>query len=104
MYALGMLLRELLTAGRARETTGAQVALPPAIERIITTALDARPEHRYPDISVMVNDIWGAQAMLAGSEPGRSVKPRSPVEVRPAPAGHTYSALQPPSSQAASSL
>ena len=85
VYALGMLLRELLTAGRARETTGAQVALPPAIERIITTALDARPEHRYPDISVMVNDMWGAQAMLAGSEPGRSVKPRSPVEVRPRP-------------------
>jgi serine/threonine protein kinase len=104
VYALGMLLRELLTAGRARETTGAQVALPPAIERIITTALDARPEHRYPDISVMVNDMWGAQAMLAESEPrGRFMKPRSPVEVRPAPAGHTDSALQPPSLQAASS-
>jgi serine/threonine protein kinase len=79
VYALGMLLRELLTAGGARD-------LPPAIERIITTALDARPEHRYADISVMVNDMWGAQAMLAESEPrGRSVKPRSPAEVRPRP-------------------
>jgi serine/threonine-protein kinase len=86
VYALGMLLRELLTAGRARETTGAQAALPPAIERIITTALETRPEHRYADISVMLNDMWGAQAMLPESEPrGRSVKPRSPVGVRPRP-------------------
>ena len=71
-YALGMLLRELLTAGRSRETTGAPTAtppLPPEIERIITTALDARPEHRYPDISVMVNDMWAAQTVLAEPAP-----------------------------------
>jgi serine/threonine protein kinase len=79
-YALGMLLRELLTGDGSRETTGARTAtpaLPPAIERIITTALDARPEHRYPDISVMVNDMWGAQTVLAELEP----RPR--LESRP---------------------
>ena len=86
VYALGMLLRELLTAERARETAGVQPALPPAIERIITTALDARPEHRYPDIRVMVNDMWGAQPVLAEPESrGRSVQPRSSVGVRPRP-------------------
>jgi serine/threonine protein kinase len=78
VYALGMLLRELLTAARAGETTGALPAppLPPAIERIMTTALDAQPERRYPDISVMVNDMWGATTGLAGPEPrARSLKP-----------------------------
>jgi serine/threonine protein kinase len=79
VYALGMLLRELLTAARAGETTGALTArppLPPPIERIITTALDAQPERRYPDISVMVNDMWGATTGLAEPEPrARSVKP-----------------------------
>jgi serine/threonine-protein kinase len=86
VYALGRLLRELLTTERAGEATGAQEALPPAIERIITTAVDAQPEHRYPDISLMVNDMQGAQAMLAASESrGRSVKPRSAVGPRPRP-------------------
>ena len=80
VYALGMLLRELLTAGRTGQTRGALTAtqpLSPAIERIITTALEARPERRYPDISVMVNDIWGATAVLPEPESGpRSVKAR----------------------------
>jgi serine/threonine protein kinase len=79
VYALGMLLRELLTAGRAGETTGALTAtppLPPAIERIITTALDAQPGHRYPDISVMINDMWGVSMGLTEPEPrARSLKP-----------------------------
>lgn len=75
-YALGILLRELLTADTSPETTGTRTAapaLPASIERIITTALETRPEHRYPDISVMVNDMWGAQMGLA--EP--DVRPRS---------------------------
>ena len=80
VYALGMLLRELLTAGRTGQTPGALTATPPlspAIERIITTALDAQPERRYPDISVMVNDIWGATAVLPEPESRpRSVKAR----------------------------
>jgi serine/threonine protein kinase len=63
-YALGMLLRELLTGAR---TTAAP--LPPEIEGIITTALDPRPEHRFPDISVMVNDMWAAQTGLAEPAP-----------------------------------
>jgi hypothetical protein len=82
VFALGMLLRELLTAAAvwASGTTGAPPTLPPTTERIITTALEARPEDRYPDLSVMVNDIWGAQAALAEPELRvRPVKPRSPV-------------------------
>jgi serine/threonine protein kinase len=80
VYALGMLLRQLLTAGRAGQTTSALAATPPlspAIQRIITTAIEARPERRYPDVSVMVNDIWGATAVLPepDSRP-RSVKAR----------------------------
>ena len=80
VYALGMLLRELLIAGRTGHTPGALTPTPPlspAIERIITTALDARPERRYPDIGMMVNDIWGATAVLPEPEsPARSVKTR----------------------------
>src|SRR5262249_59695728 len=38
--------------------------LPASIQRIIAAALDPRPAHR-PDISVMVNDIWGVAAVLA---------------------------------------
>ena len=75
-----MLLRQLLTAGKASQTGSAFAATPPllpAIQRIIATALDARPVHRYPDISVMVNDIWGAMAVLTEPESRpRSVKAR----------------------------
>jgi serine/threonine-protein kinase len=88
VFALGMLLRELLTAAAAwaSGTTGAPPTLPPATERIIATALEARPEDRYPDLSVMVNDIWGAQAALAEPELRvRPVKPRSPVAIRARP-------------------
>jgi serine/threonine protein kinase len=90
VFALGMLLRELLTAAAvwAAGTTGAPPTLPPATERIIATALKARPEDRYPDLSVMVNDIWGAQAALAEPELRvRPVKPRSPVAIRSRPSG-----------------
>jgi len=79
VYALGVLLRQLLTAGRAGPA-GSAFAVPPlapALQRIIATALEARPVHRYPDISVMVNDIWGATAVLAEPESRpRSVKAR----------------------------
>ena len=67
-YALGMLLRELLTADKSDETT-----LPPEVERIVTTALAREPEQRFPDISVMVNDMWAAQTGL----------PEPPARVRP---------------------
>jgi serine/threonine-protein kinase len=76
VYALGMLLRQLLTAGKASQSPGAVVATPPlspTLQRIIATALAPRPEHRYPDISMMVNDIWGVTAVT--SEPPS--RPRS---------------------------
>jgi len=80
VYALGMLLRQLLTAGKVGQTISAFASPPlpsPAIQRIITTALEAQPRHRYPDISVMVNDIWGATAVLHEPESRpRSVKAR----------------------------
>ena len=73
-----MLLRELVTPRPAPETPAepTAVVVPPAIERIITTALDVRPGHRYPDISVMVNDMWAAHTVLAEPESRpRPVKP-----------------------------
>ena len=92
IYALGMLLRDLLTTGRAAQAPDAPPAPPlsPALERIIATALEARPDRRYQDISVMVNDIWGVTAVLPepDSRP-RSVKargnPRRRVRRRRAP-------------------
>ena len=76
VYALGMLLRQLLTAGKGDQTAGAATPpLSPTIQRIIATALEPRPERRYRDISVMVNDIWGAAAVVTEREsPRRSVK------------------------------
>jgi len=68
VYALGLLLRQLLTAGKAGRSPGAVAATPPlspAIQRIIATALEPRPQSRYPDISMMVNDIWGVTAVVA---------------------------------------
>jgi serine/threonine protein kinase len=75
-YALGMLLRELLTAERSREPIGAHTgtpSLPPEITRIVTTALDEQPEQRFPDISVMVNDMWAAQTAF----PEPAARPRA---------------------------
>ena len=81
VYALGMLLRELLTAGPPEGATGIRTATPPlspAIERIITIALAEQPERRYADITEMVNDMWGATTALAEPEArGRPVKPRA---------------------------
>jgi serine/threonine protein kinase len=83
VYALGMLLRQLCTAGRPGQTADALAATPrlsSTIARIIATALEPRPEHRYPDISVMLNDIWGATAVVAepayGTYGPRSAKVR----------------------------
>src|SRR5262249_45549077 len=74
VYALAMLLRQLLTAGKGGQTGGTVFATPPlspTIQRIIATALESRPERRYPDISVMVNDIWGAAAVVPERESRR---------------------------------
>lgn len=79
-YALGVLLRELLTGGRTTTSP-----LPPEIERIITTALDPRPERRFPDLSVMVNDMWAAQTALAEpTPPPRAVTARTSAPRRKA--------------------
>jgi len=79
VYALGVLLRQLLTAGRSGPAGSVFAAPPmaPAIQRIIATALETRPVHRYPHVSEMVNDIWGATAVLAEPESRpRAVKAR----------------------------
>jgi serine/threonine-protein kinase len=65
-YALGMLLREMLTNGKDTE-------LPADIERIVATALDAEPARRYASISEMVNDMWIAQTALADDAPARPI-------------------------------
>ena len=49
VYGLGMLLRQLLTAGKGDQTPGVGAAPPslsPTIQRIIATALEPRPERR----------------------------------------------------------
>jgi serine/threonine protein kinase len=81
VYALGMLLRQLCTAGRSGQSADDALAATPRLSstlaRIIATALEPRPEHRYGDISVMLNDIWGATAVVAESASGpRSAKVR----------------------------
>ena len=106
-YALGMLLRELLTADRSRETTGARAAtppLPPEIERIITTALDPRPS-TLPGHHRDCQRHVAAQTVLAetraspaspnsGETPTERSRPRRP---------HVASALRAPSPPQASS-
>ena len=86
-YALGMLLRELLTAAGSREPIGANpgpAPVPPEIARIITTALDRQPELRFPDISVMVNDMWAAQTAFSEPAPrARAVETRAHTHRRP---------------------
>lgn len=81
VYALGMLLRELLTAPTAPEPAGVETpppVIPAAIERIIATALDSQPARRYADISVMLNDLWGAHARLGEPEARRRSGKRPP--------------------------
>jgi serine/threonine protein kinase len=79
-YALGLLLRALLTGAGSREPSDIHPSpppVPPEVERIIATALEAQPARRFPDISVMVNDMWAAQTALPQPAP----RPRA-VETR----------------------
>jgi serine/threonine-protein kinase len=76
VYALGVLLREMLTASIAGQPAGPDAAppsVPEEIERIIALAVAPEPELRYPDISVMLNDMWGAHTTFAEPE----LRPRS---------------------------
>jgi serine/threonine-protein kinase len=77
-YALGLILREMLTTSGAESITP-----PPDVARIIATALDAAPERRFPDLSVMVNDLWAAQTALAEPAPRpRAVESRASARRR----------------------
>lgn len=72
-YSLGLVLREMLTTGGAEGTPP-----PPDVARIIATALEADPQRRFPDLSVMVNDLWAAQTALAEPAPkARAVESRA---------------------------
>jgi serine/threonine protein kinase len=61
VYALGLLIAELLTGHRPDGARGAS-GLPPAIARIVAKALEEGPGRRYPSISLMVNDLWSAES------------------------------------------
>ena len=78
-YGLGLLLRAMVTADGSGDAgaDGSRPPLPPEVARIIATALEAQPARRFPDISVMVNDLWAAQTALPDSTP----RPR-PVQTR----------------------
>ena len=81
VHALGRLLRELLTAEPSRENRSPRVytaVVPATIENIIASALQERPEERYPDVTVMLNDMWGAQSEF------EAPKPRPRAAQRPA--------------------
>jgi serine/threonine-protein kinase len=73
IHALGLLVQELLTAARPRGT-GSRLRpageLPMMIGRIVAKALESRPERRYANVSLMVNDLWSAE-----SEPPKSDSP-----------------------------
>ena len=90
-YALAMLLRELVTGAASHDPIDVDTApaVPPDMARIITTGLASRPELRFPDISVMVNDMWAVQttfpepavratAVTARIDSHRRVRRRSP--------------------------
>lgn len=92
VHALGRLLRALVVGNAARDTTGPLLGpspVPLSVQHIITKAAHTRPENRYPDISVMMNDIWAAHAALSEPPaPSRSSRaPRPPARWRlPRPA------------------
>lgn len=65
VHALGLLVQELLTAERPRGT-GLRLRpageLPMMMGRIVAKALESRPERRYANVSLMVNDLWSAES------------------------------------------
>ena len=73
IHALGLLIQELLTGerppaiGRRLRPVG---DLPATIGRIVAKALETRPEQRYANVSLMVNDLWSAE-----NEPPKSETP-----------------------------
>jgi serine/threonine protein kinase len=73
IHALGLLIQELLT-GERPSGTGRRLRpagdLPATIGGIVAKALETRPEQRYANVSLMVNDLWSAE-----NEPPRSETP-----------------------------
>jgi serine/threonine-protein kinase len=63
IYALGLLILELLT-GHRPDGGGARGAaeVPPSVARIVAKALEEAPGRRYSSISLMVNDMWTAES------------------------------------------
>ena len=59
VYALGLLITELLTGHRPDGARGAS-GLPPGIAPIVAKALEEGPGRRYSSISLMLNDLWSA--------------------------------------------
>jgi eukaryotic-like serine/threonine-protein kinase len=78
IYALGVLILELLTGHRPHGTGARDAAeFPAAIARIVAKALEEGPGRRYSSISLMLNDMWTAE-----SEPATSLaRPEAPRPV-----------------------
>ena len=77
VHALGRLLHDLLTAEPSRESRSPRPyspVVPATIENIIASAVHERPEERYSDITLMLNDMWGAQTEFEAPKP----RPRAP--------------------------
>jgi serine/threonine-protein kinase len=62
VHALGLVIQELLTAERPSSGPARRRDLPSSVVRILDRALDPRPEERYSNLSVMLNDLWTAQS------------------------------------------
>jgi serine/threonine protein kinase len=59
IYALGLLISELLTGQRPNGSSGrTRAEIPPEIARIVAKALERGLGRRYSSISLMVNDMW----------------------------------------------
>ena len=76
VYALGLLIAELLTGQRPDGARGAS-RLPPAIARIVAKALEEGPGRRYPSISLMVNDLWSAESEPLPQSSARLTAPKA---------------------------
>ena len=63
VHGLGLVIHELLTAERP-SPGGARARrnLSAAVRRIVDKALAVRPDERYSNLSVMLNDLWSAQS------------------------------------------
>jgi eukaryotic-like serine/threonine-protein kinase len=96
-YGLGLLLQAMVTTGWSRDagSDGATPPLPPDIARIVATALQTEPARRFPDISVMINDLWAAQTALPDPTPRpRRAETRARVHVRRARARRPHVPLK----------